>query len=1095
MGLPWAVRMGLPWAVRMGLPWAVRMGLPWAVRMGLPWAAWLLLPALLPRALSHPQCLDFKPPFRPPQPLSFCVQYRDFGCCDASRDGEIMETFYRVMGHVDEAGYELCAAHVQDILCQECSPYAAHLYDAEDSSTPMRSVAGLCEDYCADVWKKCRSLFRYITSDKELLALEGNMAKFCRHLALDDVDYCFPRLLVNTKLNQNLGLVTADSEGCLQLCLEEVANGLQNPVAMVHANDGTHRFFVAEQVGLVWTYLPDRSRLEKPFLNISQAVLTSPWEGDERGFLGIVFHPNFKHNGKVYVYYSVEIGFDEIIRISEFRVSTHDMNTVDHSSERIILEVEEPASNHNGGEILFGDDGFLYIFIGDGGMAGDPFGKFGNAQNKSTLLGKVLRIDVNHNNHGPLYRIPPDNPFVNDPSARPEVYAYGVRNMWRCSFDRGDPQTKEGKGRLFCGDVGQNKFEEVDIVEKGKNYGWRAREGFSCYDKKLCANSSLDDVLPIFAYPHKLGKSVTGGYVYRGCEYPNLNGLYIFGDFMSGRLMALKENQNTGEWQYHEICMGMGQTCMFPGLINNYYQYIISFAEDEAGELYFMSTGIPSATSPTGVVYKIIDTSRRAPPGKCRFHPIPVKTRSATLPFVPKESFLLCCGYIYYTHLKWDHIPGPPRDSFFLGHSPTLMKLMENNVVIYEPFFDWMEKYGPVIRLNAVHKVMVFVLSPDGVREFLMSHKFTKDDFYDRLHSMYGKRFLGQGLLSDRDYEHWHKQRRIMDPAFSKAYLVGSMRTFNDKAEELVDKLAEKADWKCQVGMHEMMSRVTLDVIAKLAYGMELNAVQDDQTPFPQAITVIMRGMVETRNPLAQFNPYNRAFIKEVKEKMHFLRKTGKECIEQRMKVIQDGEDVPKDILTQILKAAGQETTANQLSFAVQELARHPEILVRVQAEVEEVIGSRRDIEYEDLGKLQYLSQVLKETLRLYPTAPGTSRSLEEEMVVEGVRIPAGSNVMFNTYIMSRMEKYFSDPLVFNPDRFHPDVPKPAYVYFPFSLGPRSCIGQVFAQMEAKVVMAKLIQRYEFELVEGQSCKILDNGTLRPLDGVICRLRPRASKK
>ncbi|EMP30993.1 HHIP-like protein 1 [Chelonia mydas] len=466
---------------------------------------------------------------------------------------------------------------------QECSPYAAHLYDAEDPSTPLRTVAGLCQEYCEQVWQKCRSMFRYLSMDKELLALENNMAKFCRYLSLDDVDYCFPRLLVNQNLNQNLGFVTANSEGCLQLCLAEVANGLRNPVAMVHAHDGTHRFFIAEQVGLVWTYLPDRSRLEKPFLNISEAVLTSPWEGDERGFLGIVFHPKFKFNGKVYVYYSVEVHFEERIRISEFRISPDDMNTLDHSSERIILEVEEPASNHNGGELLFGDDGYLYIFTGDGGMAGDPFGTFGNAQNKSTLLGKVLRINVDNNDHGPLYRIPPDNPFVSDPKARPEVYAYGVRNMWRCSFDRGEPYTKEGKGRLFCGDVGQNKFEEVDIIERGKNYGWRAREGFSCYDKKLCANSSLDDVLPIYAYPHKMGKSVIGGYVYRGCESPNLNGLYIFGDFMSGRLMSLKEKDSTGEWQYTEICMGTGQTCVFPGLINNYYQYIISFAEDEAG--------------------------------------------------------------------------------------------------------------------------------------------------------------------------------------------------------------------------------------------------------------------------------------------------------------------------------------------------------------------------------------------------------------------------------------------------------------------------------------------------------------------------------
>ncbi|XP_025868344.2 HHIP-like protein 1 isoform X3 [Vulpes vulpes] len=523
---------------------------------------------------------------------------------------------------------------------EECSPYAAHLYDAEDPSTPLRTVPGLCEDYCLDMWQTCRGLFRHLSPDRELWALEGNRAKFCRYLSLDDADYCFPRLLVNKNLNSNLGRVVADAKGCLQLCLEEVANGLRNPVAMVHARDGTHRFFVAEQVGLVWAYLPDRSRLDKPFLNVSRAVLTSPWEGDERGFLGLAFHPGFRHNGKLYVYYSVGSGFDEWIRISEFRVSADDMNTVDHGSERIILEIEEPASNHNGGQLLFGDDGYLYIFTGDGGMAGDPFGKFGNAQNKSALLGKVLRIDVDHNERGPLYRIPRDNPFVGDPAARPEVYALGVRNMWRCSFDRGDPATGAGRGRLFCGDVGQNKFEEVDLVERGRNYGWRAREGYECYDRKLCANASLDDVLPIFAYPHKLGKSVTGGYVYRGCEYPNLNGLYIFGDFMSGRLMSLRENLETGQWQYSEICMGRGQTCAFPGLINNYYPHIISFAEDEAGELYFMSTGVPSATAARGVVYKVIDPSRRAPPGKCRIQPAQVKVRSHLIRFVPKEKFI-----------------------------------------------------------------------------------------------------------------------------------------------------------------------------------------------------------------------------------------------------------------------------------------------------------------------------------------------------------------------------------------------------------------------------------------------------------------------
>ncbi|XP_016131804.1 HHIP-like protein 1 [Sinocyclocheilus grahami] len=605
-----------------------------------PFILFYLLAFWVAPAFLHPQCLDFKPPFQPQQELQFCQMYKYLGCCDYARDQELMAKYYRIMENFDYFGYSNCAAYVQDLLCQECSPYAAHLFDAEDPSTPLRTIPGLCPDYCSQFHSKCRSFLTLLSDDPRLPELEHEQRRLCQYLELDDPDYCYPHLLSNERLTKNLGRTAADFDGCLQLCLEEVANGLRNPLAMVHANDGTHRFFIAEQVGLVWVYLPDRSKLEKPFLNITKAVLTSPWEGDERGFLGLTFHPDFKYNRKLYVYYSVEVGIDERIRISEFRISSTDMNVVDHGSERIILEIDEPASNHNGGQLLFADDGYLYIFTGDGGMAGDPFGKFGNAQNKSALLGKVLRIDVDDNERGPLYRIPPDNPFVHEPNARPEVFAYGVRNMWRCSVDRGDPITKEGKGRIFCGDVGQNKYEEVDIVEKGRNYGWRAKEGFSCYDKKLCANSSLDDVLPIYAYPHKMGKSVTGGYVYRGCENPNLNGMYIFGDFMSGRLMSLKENRNTRNWEYSEICMGVGLTCSFPGLINNYYPYIISFAEDEAGELYFMSTEIPSATSPTGVVYKIVDPSRRAPPGKCHYEPFSVRVRSNLIQFKPKETLI-----------------------------------------------------------------------------------------------------------------------------------------------------------------------------------------------------------------------------------------------------------------------------------------------------------------------------------------------------------------------------------------------------------------------------------------------------------------------
>ncbi|KTG40826.1 hypothetical protein cypCar_00046765 [Cyprinus carpio] len=459
----------------------------------------------------------------------------------------------------------------------------------------MRELPGLCGNYCQDFWLHCRYTLSLLINNNQTYAIEEDRSKFCKYLELKDPEYCYPNVLSNAELNANLGDVKADPEGCIQLCLEEVANGLRNPVAMVHANDGTHRFFVAEQLGYVWTYLANGSRIDRPFLNLTRAVLTSPWAGDERGFLCIALHPRFTTVKKAYVYYSVSVKKQEKIRISEFLVSDSDMNMLDHSSERTLLEVDEPASNHNGGQILFGLDGYLYIFIGDGGKAGDPFGKFGNSQNKSTLLGKVLRIDVDNNDYGAPYSIPSDNPFVGERDARPEIYAYGVRNMWRCSIDRGDPVSGQGRGRMLCGDVGQNKYEEVDLIEKGGNYGWRAKEGFSCYDKKLCTNSSLDDILPIFAYPHKIGKSVTGGYIYRGCQMPNLNGLYIFGDFMSGY----------------------------------------------ACELYFLATGAASATARAGVVYKIVDPSRRAPPGKCNFKPTPVNIKGKLIHFSPKEEYVI----------------------------------------------------------------------------------------------------------------------------------------------------------------------------------------------------------------------------------------------------------------------------------------------------------------------------------------------------------------------------------------------------------------------------------------------------------------------
>ncbi|XP_035301149.1 HHIP-like protein 2 [Cricetulus griseus] len=516
---------------------------------------------------GHPQCLDYGPPFRPPLHLEFCSDYDSFGCCDQRKDHRIAARYWDIMNFFDLKGHELCGGYIKDILCQECSPYAAHLYDAENPQTPLRNLPGLCSDYCSAFHHSCHSAISLLTSDRSLHeSQEKDGARFCHLLNLPDEDYCFPNVLRNSQLNRNLGVVAEDHKGCLQLCLAEVANGLRNPVAMVHAGDGTHRFFVAEQVGVVWIFLPDGSRLEQPFLDLKSMVLTTPWIGDERGFLGLAFHPRFRRNRKFYIYYSC-LGKRKVekIRISEMKVSLSDPNKADPKSERVILEIDEPASNHNGGQLLFGLDGYLYIFTGDGGQAGDPFGKFGNAQNKSSLLGKVLRIGVNGAGvDGQRYQVPPDNPFVSEP----------------------------------------------------------------------------DDILPIYAYGHDVGKSVTGGYVYRGCESPNLNGLYIFGDFMSGRLMALQEDRKTKRWRKQDICLG-NASCAFPGLISTYNKFIISFAEDEAGELYFLATSYPSAYAPHGSIYKFVDPSRRAPPGKCRFKPVPVKTKTKKIRFRPLVTTVL----------------------------------------------------------------------------------------------------------------------------------------------------------------------------------------------------------------------------------------------------------------------------------------------------------------------------------------------------------------------------------------------------------------------------------------------------------------------
>jgi len=294
----------------------------------------------------------------------------------------------------------------------------------------------------------------------------------------------------------------------------------QRPLGFYVPDDGSKRIFIVEQAGKILTIYPDSG--SGLFLDIQDRVDDS---GNEMGLLGLAFHPDFSGNGLFYLNYTGPEG----TVISEYKISSEDTEKADPESEKIILAFSQPYSNHNGGQLAFGPDGYLYIGTGDGGSAGDPGD---NGQNRETFLGNILRIDVDGSQDGLAYSIPGDNPFFNnDQGFLQEIFAYGLRNPWRFSFD-------PASGRLWAADVGQDQIEEIDIIEKGKNYGWNIMEGSRCFEPPSdCDARGL--VLPVYEYDHSQGSSITGGYVYHGESLPVLKGIYVYADFVSGNIWGL----------------------------------------------------------------------------------------------------------------------------------------------------------------------------------------------------------------------------------------------------------------------------------------------------------------------------------------------------------------------------------------------------------------------------------------------------------------------------------------------------------------------------------------------------------------------------
>jgi len=376
--------------------------------------------------------------------------------------------------------------------------------------------------------------------------------------------------IVTASLSGPIFLFSAASWGAVTIKAEPVVTGLSSPVDITHAGDGSGRLFITLQGGRVVIF-DGVQILSPPFLDINSLVSS----GGERGLLGAAFHPNYVGNGFFYVSYTDTAGDSVIARYS----ISLDPNRADPTSGVILLTIPQPFSNHNGGQLHFGPDGYLYIGIGDGGSGGDPQN---NGQDLGTLLGKILRIDVDS---GFPFTVPPDNPFVGVVGAREEIWSFGLRNPWRFSFDR-------LTGDMFIGDVGQNSWEEVDFQPAnstgGENYGWRLMEGNSCFNPAInCNNGTL--TLPILVYDHSVGCSVTGGYLYRGSKNPNLNGLYLYGDFCSGLIWGAQED-GLGGWNTTVL------------LDTNFS--ISTFGEDESGEIYFAHL---SATD--GTIYQVVQST------------------------------------------------------------------------------------------------------------------------------------------------------------------------------------------------------------------------------------------------------------------------------------------------------------------------------------------------------------------------------------------------------------------------------------------------------------------------------------------------------
>ncbi|KAG1937789.1 hedgehog-interacting protein isoform X1 [Pimephales promelas] len=521
--------------------------------------------------------------------------YPRVSCCPSRRAP--YQIIHRKDARIFSTNNTECSRLLEEIKCAHCSPHAQMLFHSpklEKSPHRVQDLPRFCHDYCQEFYYTCRGHVPEL--------FQADVDEFCQYYGRKDGGLCFPdfhrkqlRQDSNYLLDEKIeGINRKHKHNCY--CAQEILSGLRQPVGVVHCGDGSQRLFILEKEGFVRILTHNMQLLKEPFLDIHKLVQSGMKGGDERGLLSLAFHPNYKKNGKFYVSYTTNqerwaIGpHDHILRVVEYTVSRKNPNQVDTRTTRVLMEVAELHRKHLGGQLLFGPDGLLHIFLGDGMITLDDMEEMDGL---SDFTGSVLRVDVDTDSCSPPYSIPRNNPYFNSTNQPPEIFSHGLHDPGRCAVDKLRMDTN-GSLLILCTDtVGKNTTSgRILQVIKGKDY----ENEPSIYD--VASNG---------------GATPVGGFIYRGCQSRRLYGSYVFGD-KNGNFRILQRLSEDRLWQEKPLCLGTSSSCG-----SSLVGHILGFGEDELGEVYILASSKSTAIqSNSGKLYKLVDPKRPQVPKECR---------------------------------------------------------------------------------------------------------------------------------------------------------------------------------------------------------------------------------------------------------------------------------------------------------------------------------------------------------------------------------------------------------------------------------------------------------------------------------------------